>query len=45
MNIIDFIKSAQEELDIEDVNQLLTILSQRREELKYVNIFVFNKIL
>ena len=37
-SIIDFINSAQEDLNIEDVNQLIDILAQRKEELKTVNI-------
>ena len=39
-SIIDFINSAQEDLNIEDVNQLIDILAQRKEELKTVNIIL-----
>ena len=42
--IIDFINSAQEDLNIEDVNQLIDILAHRKEELKTVR-FNFNSML
>ena len=35
--MIDFINTAREELNIDDVNQLLVILSHRKEELSYQN--------
>ena len=34
--IIEYINSAQEELNVEDFNQLIDILAQRKEEKKYV---------
>ena len=40
-SIIDFINSAPEELKIEDVNQLIHILAQRKEELNFVKTFKF----
>ncbi len=37
-NIVDYIHSTQDDLNIEDVNELLSILTHKREQLKYVNI-------
>ena len=34
--IIEYIYAAQEELNVEDFNQLIDILAQRKEEKKYV---------
>ena len=34
--IIEYINSANDELNIEEVNQIITILSQKKEELKSV---------
>ena len=36
-SIIDYINSAQDELNIDEVNQLISILAQRKEELKFVS--------
>jgi E3 ubiquitin-protein ligase RFWD2 len=36
-NLVDAINTARDDLNIDDVNQLLLILSQRKEELRYQN--------
>ncbi len=36
-NLVDLINTAREDLNIDDVNQLIVILSQRKEELRYQN--------
>lgn len=34
---IEYINATQDELEIEEIDQLLTILSQKKDELKYVS--------
>ena len=35
-SVVDYVNAAQDDLEIEEIDQLLSILSHKKDELKYV---------